>query len=82
MKKFIVNVEQDGVVARTKVTLEGDECPGDGGVLCRMHQMEILTQFAATPDLHYCGYWAFQRMRVYHNGTRWLIELEADRPRT
>jgi hypothetical protein len=43
----------------------------------RPHKFDLLETVVNTPGLLDCGVVGFQTMKMYHDGTKWMIVLEA-----
>lgn len=62
-----------------EVRIEGEGCPGIG-LGSRLNQVEMLRLLATTPGLTDCGSLPFQNLRMFHDGERWVVTLEAVGP--
>lgn len=63
---------------RCKVVLaDSVECE-PGTPQSTMRQYEMMRQLADAPQVTACGPEPFQTCRWYHNGKRWMVELEAE----
>lgn len=70
-----IPMDDDGtVVHRTKI--ESPECD-PGTELCNFHQRRLFQMISDRFELTSCGPAPFQKMRVYHDGSRWVLEAEA-----
>lgn len=49
--------------------------------LSRSRQDAMLADFVGNYDLRRCGPVPFQKMRMFHDGARWVIEIEAEEVR-
>lgn len=43
----------------------------------RMRQYDLLKTLTSTPGLLDCGNLAFQSLKMWHDGEKWIIEMEA-----
>jgi hypothetical protein len=66
---------------RYKVRYETEECEPYSltGSAC---QKQLLETISGTPELFYCGKGRFQELRMYHDGLRWIIDLQRDEEET
>lgn len=62
-----------------EVQIEGETCPSTG-LGNRLNQVEMLRLLAATPGLTDCGSLPFRTLRMFHDGERWMVTLEAVGP--
>jgi hypothetical protein len=65
-------------LTRTRVRIEGDQCE-PGTAIAEQMQHNLLTNIADNPQLVACGSGTFQRLQMYHDNTKWVIEVEATR---
>lgn len=56
--------------------LEDDPAPEEGPE-ARAAQFRFLSQVMQQPDITLCGPVTFQKLKMYHNGSAWVIEMEA-----
>lgn len=61
---------------RITYTDDGDSEPGTR--LCQVRQDSMLNEFLQNYDLRRCGPVPFQKMKMFHDGNRWIIEIEAE----
>lgn len=61
---------------KVTVTYIGEPCPPSSG-LSRTRQYELLRAVVETPGLLDCGLMSFQKLRMEHDGNRWVLTLEA-----
>lgn len=61
---------------RTSIRIEGEDC-SPNTFEYRWYQTTLLRMMAETPELLNCGMEAFQKLRMYHDGGKWIIEAEA-----
>lgn len=59
-----------------RVIVESDECV-PGTLHSRQLQFEMLKNFAEQPMITALGYSMFQKMRMTHDGSKWVAEFEA-----
>lgn len=43
----------------------------------RRIQMDLLSALANSSELQMCGGYPFQHMKIFHDGVKWIMELEA-----
>jgi hypothetical protein len=56
--------------------IEGDACqPNTIGA--KFLQLQLLDQLAHTPGMIDCGNLPYQTMKMFHDGEKWVVELEA-----
>jgi len=55
---------------------ESEYCE-EGSIQAKFQQIQMIRTLADTPELQLCGYYPFQKMSMRHNGTNWVMELEA-----
>jgi hypothetical protein len=67
---------QDDDRVKFSVSVTGDDCPAEG-LLSHQRQMELLRLLADQPTLALCGPGPFQTLVMAHNGTAWVVRLEA-----
>lgn len=58
------------------VRYESEECE-ELGVKSKFIQKEMLSMLSSMPGLMECGPYLFQKMKMSHDGQKWVIELEA-----
>lgn len=63
---------------RYRITYTDDMDCEPGTQLSRVRQDAMLNEFLQNYDLRRCGPIPFQKMRVFHDGNRWIIEIEAE----
>lgn len=61
---------------RYRCRIEWDESP-DEGPLSEHFLAEMLRSMAITASLRYCGPVPFETLKVSHNGSCWIAEMEA-----
>lgn len=61
---------------KVTVTYTGEPCPADG-MAARAKSFELLRTVVETPGLLDCGLTSFQKLHLEHNGTSWVLVLEA-----
>jgi hypothetical protein len=61
---------------RTKVTITSTPCEPEGqqSLAIRQHLMESITY---QRKLLQCGFATWQKLRMYHNGESWVVDVEA-----
>ncbi len=76
MKKKIsrVNLSED----QTRVTVQFEDIDTTPHTLEAQHrQVRFLQELIDTPTLLLCDTEPFQNLRMFHDGTRWIVELMA-----
>ena len=63
---------------RYRITYTDDVDVEPGTPLSQARQDAILNQFLQNYDLRRCGPVPFQKLRMFHDGNRWVIEIEAE----
>jgi hypothetical protein len=76
MRRSTHTTPLDSVNDRVVVKYESREAP-KGTSLYRAVQREILQTLLDGPGLLDCGLQPFEKLKVFHNGTAWIVELEA-----
>lgn len=61
---------------KVTVTYTGEPCPATG-MASRAKSFDLLRSVVETPGLLDCGLSSFQSLRMEHNGTSWVLTLEA-----
>lgn len=61
---------------RYRAIIHSDECP-PAGQTCRYLQYELLRELASNPDMSKLGMEDFQSLKMFHDGNKWVVELEA-----
>lgn len=61
---------------RTRVSISGAPCPSAGPESER-EKSWLLTTVAQSPEVTACGYLPFQKLKMFHDGSTWVIEAEA-----
>lgn len=61
---------------RYRTTLESDDCI-EKTPESVFFQFELLRMIGTDPSLTACGLSHFQSLKMWHNGERWIIEVEA-----
>lgn len=79
MKRSVRNARVTEVENRYSVRLEDDPSPVDG-IENRERQREMLRLVANNAGMMDCGSLPFQTLKMFHDGSRWIIELEAVGP--
>lgn len=75
-KNPLVRIPINDGMTRYRLTYESNPCqPQD--VSGRVEQMSMLQSLVDQPQLTYCGPVPFDSMKVFHNGSSWVVELEA-----
>lgn len=70
-----IALDDDGtVVHRTR--LQTDECE-PGTEICNFLQRRLFQTLSDSFELVSCGPAPFQKMKVFHDGSRWVLEAEA-----
>lgn len=73
MKRTFTTVKL-GEETRYQARIEDDESSPEDA---RITAHRFLSSLVDQPELLLCGYAPFQKMLLYHNGMRWIAELEA-----
>ena len=76
MRKNLKVVKLSEAENRYSVKIEGEECPAKTQA-ARVQQLSLLQTLVSTPGLTDCGPLPFQSLKMYHDGSRWIIDLEA-----
>jgi hypothetical protein len=76
MRTSITRVNVDETHTRYRKVIEGNPC-AQGSLESRQQQLFLLQSLSGQPELLNCGMDPFQKLTMYHNGDRWLVELEA-----
>jgi hypothetical protein len=77
MKRFSASLPLGEGHTKHKVRLESDPAP----IHTPMHrfvQFMMLREISENPELTSCGLNSFQRLSMYYNGERWIVEVEAE----
>lgn len=61
--RYVVRIEDEPSVPKT--------------MGARLRQYELLKTLTSTPGLMDCGNLPYQSMRMWHDGEKWIIEMEA-----
>jgi len=72
MKRFPVDNDHYKFV----VTLSNESCTL-GSMEAAKRQFELLRALIDNPQIGYCGPALFQKMKFWHSGEKWVMELEA-----
>jgi hypothetical protein len=62
---------------RYKVRYETEECESYSYSGLRLQQ-EMLRSVVDSPELILCGQGRFKELKMFHDGLRWVIELQRD----
>ncbi|WNM70280.1 hypothetical protein [Myxococcus phage Mx1] len=76
MKRTYTKVPFSQEEVRHRVVVESDECIANTQH-SRFIQFELLQGVASDPALTACGPSVFQTMKMYHDGSKWVVECEA-----
>jgi hypothetical protein len=76
MKRSLRSARVTEVENRYSVRLEDEPSPVDG-IENRERQKEMLRAVANNPGMMDCGSLRFQTLKMFHDGEKWVIELEA-----
>lgn len=76
MDRFYTKVQLTETQVKHRSRLCSDPCER-GTDKARLFQRWLLEALASTHDFQICGSVPFQRMSMYHNEDKWIIELEA-----
>lgn len=72
----LIRIPVNEVQTRYRLFYESEACEASS-VPGRNEQFDILKQLAENPQLCYCGNVLFDTMKIFHNGSCWVVELEA-----
>jgi hypothetical protein len=72
----VASTKIDGTKTRSCVTIVSDPCTANTQ-MSRHLQFEILRMMADNPSLCVCGSVEFQTMKMAHDGSKWVVSLEA-----
>jgi hypothetical protein len=72
----LIRIPLNDLQTRYKLHYESDPCEPNS-VAGRNTQMDMLQALANQPQLCYCGPLLFDVLKVHHNGTFWVVEMEA-----
>jgi hypothetical protein len=61
---------------RTRVIITSTPC-ADAGPQAEQMKSWMLMTVASSPDITACGFQSFQKLKMFHDGTAWVIEVEA-----
>lgn len=75
MEKTLKEIHVEGEVRYRARILDVDSAPGTEEALRR--QFQFLNEVASQPAVLACGVTMFHKMSMFHDGLRWVIELEA-----
>jgi hypothetical protein len=78
MNRIVLVRDLGDGLTRTRVRIEGDPCELGTAIADQM-QLHLLTNIANNPHLVDCGSGTFQRLQMYHDNHKWVIEVEATR---
>jgi len=76
MKRSITKSRLNDVEHLYRVVLESDECDATS-MEGRRQQRELLRIVVDNPGMMECGVAFFQKLKMSHNGSAWIIEMEA-----
>lgn len=76
MRRTVNSRDMNDGTTRTRVKIEGDDTPAEG-LVHEQTKWSLLQNIVDNPALVDCGYNSFQRFLMYHDGSRWIIEVEA-----
>jgi hypothetical protein len=76
LKKTTNRVPLDNINYRTIVKFRSDNVEF-GTPDYRFAQRQILSDLLGNPGLLECGNQPFEKLRMYHDGECWVVELEA-----
>jgi hypothetical protein len=62
--------------AKVTVRIESEPCERNS-VEARREATELLRALVSNPELLSCGYSPFQTLAMFHDGERWIVELQA-----
>jgi len=78
MQRIVLVRDLGEGLTRTRVRIEGDDCEPDSLLADEMRQY-LITNIANNPQLVACGSGPFQKMMMYHDNVKWIVEAEATR---
>jgi hypothetical protein len=61
---------------RIRVTVVGDPCAHQDDTYA-IQQHRLLEHVVNTPELVRCDYYPFDKLYMHHNGSAWVIDVEA-----
>lgn len=76
MKRTVSETRLDESRIRYRTKIEDDDT-GIGTEAAAWRQYYLLKELASQQNLLACGYAQFETLKMYHNGSRWVVELEA-----
>lgn len=76
MKRSVANVKVGETQVRWKVRIEAEPVIQDSQESWESQQ-RLLQDLVSQPHLLHCGPSRFQKMAMYHNGSCWVVEVEA-----
>lgn len=76
MEKTITKVRFDDHHWRWKNKIVSDSCVRDG-IDGKMILAHLFQTFIEQPQILDCGGQGFAALKIYHDGTRWVVETEA-----
>jgi len=72
----LIKIPLNEFQTRYRLSYETDPCEA-GSVAGRNAQFDLLRTLADQPQLCYCGPMFFDTLKVYHNGSCWVVEMES-----
>lgn len=76
MKRSVRQIKIGQHSIKHLVTYLSDPCPQEGPE-SDFHQHELLGQLFNNPALCSCGPCRYQKLTMTHNGSEWMIEMQA-----
>ena len=81
MNRIVTTRDMGGGTVRHKVRIESDDCEPQSYFAEQVLYM-LLQNIAQNPALVACGPGPFQKLAIFHDNQRWIIEAEALREST
>ena len=78
MQRIVLVRDLGDGLTRFRVRIEGDPCEPNT-LMAEQMQNNLLANIAANPHLVACGSGPFQKMQIYHDNAKWILEAEATR---
>jgi hypothetical protein len=77
MNRHQTEMQFDDRIKVFRVRIEDDLFTIPGTAEYRFQQFDMLRTIAEQPQVAACGPLDFQTMKMFHDGAKWVIELEA-----
>ena len=72
----LIKIPLNEFQTRYRLSYESEPCETNS-VAGRNTQLDLLRSLVDQPQLCYCGSQIFDTMKVYHNGSAWVVEMES-----